>query len=209
MTAPLADDLFFLAHDDRTGKRRLNERDAGFGLAGAVLAELLLAGRVTVEHGRVRVLDPRLPRCEVLGPALKDMVAEPESRVVRDWLRYLGRTAYESVARRLLGSGQLRVVKSRLPWRPDTYEPVDINAAAWPAARLSGPIARLDPVDTLDVVLAGLVIATGLDRYVFYTASPDARQYLERLVIELPAPLRVLVLETETAVGDAVLHHRM
>jgi len=39
----VADDLYLLAHDDRTGKALLPPRPLGTGLAGALLAELMLA----------------------------------------------------------------------------------------------------------------------------------------------------------------------
>ncbi len=42
-TGLVADDLYLLAHDDRTGKALLPLRPLGTGLAGALLAELMLA----------------------------------------------------------------------------------------------------------------------------------------------------------------------
>src|SRR6266704_4142496 len=52
-TGRLADDLYLMAHDDRTGKPLLQPRAAGLGLAGALLAELVLAGRIEVEPGGI------------------------------------------------------------------------------------------------------------------------------------------------------------
>ena len=43
-TGLVADDLYLLAHDDRSGKPLLQPRPLGTGLAGALLAELMLAG---------------------------------------------------------------------------------------------------------------------------------------------------------------------
>src|SRR5207302_8432860 len=42
-TGLVADDLYLLAHDDRTGKPLLHPRPLGIGLAGGLLAELILA----------------------------------------------------------------------------------------------------------------------------------------------------------------------
>ena len=45
-TGLVADDLWLLGHDDRSGKPQLQPRALGIGLAGALLAELMLAGWV-------------------------------------------------------------------------------------------------------------------------------------------------------------------
>ncbi len=41
-TGRLADDLYLLAHHERTGRAHLQPRAVGLGLAGALLAELML-----------------------------------------------------------------------------------------------------------------------------------------------------------------------
>ena len=51
-TGLLADDLFLMAHCDRTGKPLLQPRATGLGLAGALLAELTLLGKIRVSSGR-------------------------------------------------------------------------------------------------------------------------------------------------------------
>jgi hypothetical protein len=45
-TGRLADDLYLMAHNDVSGRPYLQPRALGLGLAGALLAELVLAGRV-------------------------------------------------------------------------------------------------------------------------------------------------------------------
>ena len=47
-TGRLADDLYLMAHQDSTGRRYLQPRATGIGLAGALLAELLLARGVSL-----------------------------------------------------------------------------------------------------------------------------------------------------------------
>ncbi|HTX83306.1 MAG TPA: GPP34 family phosphoprotein [Streptosporangiaceae bacterium] len=54
-TGRLADDLYLMAHDERSGRQLLSARAAGLGLAGALLAELVLAGCVGIASGRVAV----------------------------------------------------------------------------------------------------------------------------------------------------------
>ena len=49
-TGLVADDLYLLGHDDRSGKPLLQPRALGTGLAGALLAELMLAGCIGLRH---------------------------------------------------------------------------------------------------------------------------------------------------------------
>jgi len=49
----VADDLYLIAHDDRSGRCRVSGRVAGLGLAAAILAELVLAELVTVHAGGI------------------------------------------------------------------------------------------------------------------------------------------------------------
>ncbi|MFC7643242.1 GPP34 family phosphoprotein [Streptosporangium lutulentum] len=100
----LANDLFFVMHDNATGRMRLHARLTGLGLAAAILGELMLAGRITVElaAGRTRlvVLDAAPPGDTLTRAALDHIVAEPSHRF-RTWLQFLARTALADVAARM------------------------------------------------------------------------------------------------------------
>lgn len=52
-TGSLADDLYLLAHNEVTGRPHLQPRAAGMGLAGALLAELILSGTICLQSGRI------------------------------------------------------------------------------------------------------------------------------------------------------------
>ena len=47
-TGRLADDLYLMAHHEITGKPHLQPRAVGLGLAGALLAELMLVGTICI-----------------------------------------------------------------------------------------------------------------------------------------------------------------
>jgi hypothetical protein len=205
----LADDFFFAAHDDVTGKIRLSERGVGLGLGAALLGELILFRKITLQGGEAIVIDRRPVRDTLVTGVLEELIREPETRPVRDWLRYLGRSAYELVGQRMVREGLVRVAQTRRFRRSPGYRPVNLNAAAWPIVRVAQKLARQEPIVLPDIVLAGLISATGLDRYLRSEAVADINDYKEHLVGGLPRPLRVLVAETEAAIGDAVLHHRM
>lgn len=205
----LADDYFFAAHDDVNGRVRLNDRAVGMGLASALLGELILFRRITFQQGMAVVVDGGRVPDALVNRVLAQMEREPEPRPIRDWLRYLGRDAYELVAQRMVREGLVRVTQARRFRRSTSYQPVDLNAAAWPLLRVARKLARREPVVLPDIVLAGLIHVTGLERYLRIEAVTDIGEYRDHLIAGLPRPLRVLVAETEAAIGDAVMHHRM
>jgi hypothetical protein len=209
----LADQFFFIALDDRTGRPHLSAKVLGLGLAGALLGELILEERITVEAdegGRVRVLS-RLPPADPLAASvLRHLVMEVEDHPVRDWLMFLARDSAEQVAERLRRAGHIAQAPRRL-WRraaSGIYPPTDSNYAYGPTARLATRLDRAEPVSWQEAVLCGLVIATGLDGYLLYAAGPDARRYLRHIVEHLTPSLHALVWHLHAAVGDAVLTGR-
>jgi hypothetical protein len=117
-TGLVADDLYLLAHDDRTGKPLLPPRPLGTGLAGALLAEVMLAGCIGLRSDTAVVIgcdgSPAVMYGHVL---LKQIAEEPGPLRVRAWLRYLARTAVRDIAHRLERAGYLTRCRSRLPGR--------------------------------------------------------------------------------------------
>ena len=91
-TGRLADDLYLLAHHETTGKPHLQPRAACRGLARALLAELMLAGRIRCWRG---LIIPALggPPADDLSQQMLSLVASERERPPRDWLLYLSRTA--------------------------------------------------------------------------------------------------------------------
>ncbi|MEU4834498.1 GPP34 family phosphoprotein [Streptosporangium sp. NPDC023615] len=201
----LADDLFFVMHDNRTGRTRLHARLTELGLAAAVLAELMLAGQVTVGSAagqtRLVVVDATPPGDALPRAVLNHIVAEPSHRL-RTWLQFLARTARADVAARMTAAGLLRP-PGRRPSRGQV--PADANVAAWPAGRVNLAIQRREPLGVQDRVLLGLLVATGGDQLVLW--EQDAA-YLSGSFAALPAPLQELIAQTEAAVGDAVITRR-
>src|SRR6266705_720914 len=57
-TGLVADDVFLLGHDDRSGRPLLQPRALGIGLAGGLLAELMLAGLIGLRPDGAVVINP-------------------------------------------------------------------------------------------------------------------------------------------------------
>jgi hypothetical protein len=205
----LANDFFLISHDTISMKCRLAVRVVRLGLAGALLGEQVLFRRVTVRDGQIRIVDARPPGDALAHTVLDHLRAEPEITSVRDWLRFLGRDAYDQVRQRLLRDGLLEAREMRRFLRATVaFEPTSATRAGWPESRLAYSLSAGRQVELPDVALAGLVLATGLDAYVLADAPPEARLHLRHLLAGLPPSLRDVVDETSAAVGDAVLNAR-
>jgi hypothetical protein len=207
----LADEFFFIALDDRTGRPRLSLKVLGLGLAGALLAELILEDRITVVGNRLRVLNSRPPADALTHTILDHVVAETEDHPVRTWLVFLARRSTEQVADRLWRAGHIRRGQSRRVWRsrPEViYPPTDVNTAYWPTARLANKLGRGEQMTWPEATLCGLAVATGLDGHLLYTSDPGARDYLRHIIEHLTPSLHALVWHLHAAVGDAVLTGR-
>jgi Golgi phosphoprotein 3 (GPP34) len=209
-TGRVGDDLWLLAHNDYSGKPYIAPRAVGLGVAGGLLAELLLAGHADVWHGGAVVADGRAqPRDGLARHVLGLVAGEREQRPVRDWLAYLARTAARDVAHRLEQAGYLRRAGARMPGRAARWVPVNSDWAFAPLLRVRSAVDASRPVAVPEVVLAGLADACGLGfRFTEYV-PPRARRSVTEAAGLLPPALRELITHTEAAVGSAVLAHRV
>jgi hypothetical protein len=89
-----------------------------------------------------------------------------------------------------------------------TYQPITLALAASPPVRLQQRLTGRAPVPDYDVVLAGLILATGLDQTVLQTLNQTTRRHLIGLIGRLSPALRELLANAEAAVGEAVLSGR-
>ncbi|WP_433528381.1 GOLPH3/VPS74 family protein [Micromonospora sp. CA-263727] len=208
-TMRVADEFFYLAHDDQTGRPRLFESATAHGLAAALLVELYQEGRVTFEGRHVRVIDVVPPQDWLRHLVLDRLVAEPRHTATRTWLAFLGTSAYEQVATRMWQLGLLRPEQVGRWWRHRTvYVPTDMNTAAWSWARLSFQVRNYQRLNAFDVALAGLAVHTQLDSVLLDGAPLAARAFLGQQVEQAHPPLRDLLADLGAVVGGAVLSHR-
>src|SRR2546430_8773467 len=104
----LAEDLLLLLTDDRTGNLLVTAGEVDAALAGALLMELSLAGRVDVdERKRLVVRDGSPTGDELLDRAL-GAVSEKQGKKPSAVLGPLGKNLRERLYARLTGCGILR-----------------------------------------------------------------------------------------------------
>lgn len=208
-TGRMADDLYLLAHDDVTGKPFLQPRALGVGLAGALLAELMLAGAILVQAAQIQITAQGvLP--DGLGRRVLDvLLVEPDRHPVRDWLMYLAASAAQDVGMRLEYDGYLTRVSSRRPWRSTKLVPADPDAAFAPLVRVRTVLDPARSATASDALLTGLAIACGLGSRVLPFGPPGARGILHDAIRHLHPGLRELIASTQAAVDSALLSHRV
>ena len=208
---PLADDLYLAAHDGARGRCLLTAATLGLGLASGLLGELVLWRRLELADGRVTVLDDRPTADPATSAVLEQLLRESHHRRIRDWISFLATgIATELVERRLARAGLVRRVTRRgLLGTKVRFEPTDASVTAWPGTRIRTAATRGELLGTPDLVLAGLVLATGLDQHVLVTLEARERDHLfDQLRRRMPATLQHLVGHAEAAVGDAVMARR-
>jgi Golgi phosphoprotein 3 GPP34 len=207
-TGLVGDDLYLLGHDYRSGRPLLQPRVLGTGLAGALLAELMLAGWIGLRRDSAVVIAADAHRGAVQQHALlRQIASEPGPQPARQWLRFLAHNSVPDVALRLGEAGYLEYAASRIPWRRGRWIPVDPDWAFSPMLRVRSALDRAQPVTPYAAVLTGLAVASGLgfrlDQY-----QTRAGRGIEQAVGVLGPGLQELIAQTQTAVDSAVLSHR-
>lgn len=207
-TGRLADDLYLMAHHDSTGRPYLQPRAAGIGLAGALLAELLLAGGAGLSSDGTVTAGAAPPAGQLTAQIHSQVMSEREPLPAGEWLQFLGRTAAGEVARRLAGAGYL-IRAPRRPWRAGRWVPADSDCAFMPLNRARSALDSTRAPAVYAAVLAGLGAACGLETRLLAYAPPRAARSPQEAAALLPVPLRELIAVTQAVTDSAVLAQRM
>jgi hypothetical protein len=197
-TGRLADDFYLLAHHEATGRPFLHPLVTGLGLAAAPLADLILTGHLSIKDGEPVLLECPPPSDELSRRVLGVVRGEP-GHLARVWLCYLGRSAAPEVALRLAEDGYLAAISSRRPRRSPRWVPADRDCGFAPVVRVRPALDPAGPAPIPQVVLAGLALACGLGPRLLPYGPPGARRSVDDRVSQLPANLRELTAQTQTA----------
>ncbi len=164
----IAEDLLLLFLDDETGSRRTDETRFDYGLGGALLIELALAGRVCVDDDpkprrrRVEVLDPGPTGDELLDRALAVIGEKPRKAV--DLVPRLRKGARRALLDRLVARGVLREDADRVLgiFPRHRWPTVDSSHEAEVRQRLRGVL--LDGVTPDESIAALIALLASLDQ---------------------------------------------
>ncbi|MFF4532898.1 GPP34 family phosphoprotein [Streptomyces sp. NPDC001407] len=181
-TAPgltLPEELLLLSFDPATGRRLCRHRFLQYGVAGAVLAELELAGRIVAEYDHPAVTNPVPPEDPLLAMALATLPPPGKGRAGRGpravtWVRRTSRRLEEPWLRRLVERGALRPEQVKvLGLFPSTRFPAGPAERHTEAREHLAAAVRTGFAEPRGRVLAALLSATGAGRRVW--PGPDGR----------------------------------
>jgi hypothetical protein len=166
----LHEELLLLSLDDEKG----SVRAAGFkfAVAGGLLAELLLGGRIALQRGakpskdRIVPADPKPFSDPLLDECLDRVRGAKKPRSPRDWVSKFSGIAglRKRVATGLVRRGILRERRARVllvfPW--SFYPALDPSTRRSLTERLRGAVAGDGPVDEHTANLVAIAAATGV-----------------------------------------------
>src|SRR5258705_9360046 len=162
---PLADELFLVGHDQYSGKPQISDGALDTALAGAVLGELVLAGRLSIGEDTVVVVRDQRPHGErVSDAALAEILKQNQAHPVRAWVEYLRDHSRTMVAPRLVHNGMIERVQVRSMLKTTTrYKAIDPLKAAGPQARLRFMLDRPGSLALQSARLRSPLLASGLE----------------------------------------------
>jgi hypothetical protein len=82
-TGLVADDLYLMAHHEISGRPLLQPRPLGIGLAGALLAELILAGGISLRRDGAVTAGRGRP-ADQLASRVRDLILAEPPHLVRE-----------------------------------------------------------------------------------------------------------------------------
>lgn len=206
----LADEFFLINHDHLTGRPAIRRDLLGSGLVAALLAELVIDGRLAMDEGRVSVLDPSSHGDDATDFLVTTLSAQRACHPVRTWTENLDDTAYELIARRLVERDTVHRVRPRrlLGPRRDLF-PAAKREAVEPLLRLDAVIRNPIGADVHRAVSVVLVVAAGAEHVLATDLDRDrVRTGVAELANGLPADLKELVGGFEAAVAALLLSIR-
>ena len=173
----LADEIVVLILRDDTGAIRPECASvANMAIAGGILMELALLGRIDTDLKSLFIVDPKPVDDELLDHALQKIAAEPEKQSSVWWIRVLGLHSGDDLSVRVLGrlvqAGILRAEDRQFLWvfSRRAYPQNTGREEREAKARLVSVIFNDDVPDSRDTLLLGLAESTGVLKSIL---SPD------------------------------------
>lgn len=222
----IAEDLLLLMYDDETGKPITGSPGLDYALAGAVLIELTLQGRLEItdyrgaeKPGRLKVTNGALTGDPILDERLSCVVNKPGKKP-KDQIGALSRGLRGQVLMRLAKRGVLEEEKGRVlglfpvtrwPAKDARHEAevrtqlqsVLIQGLA-PDQRTGALIALLSALNVVPKVVVGAVDKRALKRRAKEIADSDwAADAVKKAVAEMQAAVTAAIVVSATAGASA------
>jgi hypothetical protein len=176
--------LFLIAHD-RDGGLRLHQPTLRLGLAGAVVAELVLAEHLRIRDNTYLTFPPGTPPADPLSAAVLVAMTRPRAaRQVSHALRAIAVDMYDRVSGGLLAAGLVtRDTRRRLSSIETRYPHTDPELGGKVLARVRYATHGRDLPDPPTLTMCGLVGVLGLQgRFEFAQPATEVLSRLQYLV---------------------------
>lgn len=198
----LVEALFFVAHDEFTGKAVIGRSALEICLSGAIVCDLLFTGRITVNDHLVVSTGKRTRVDPASDAVIAEIDAHADNYPVREWLDHLRDQIVDIVVTQLAERGLVqRLVDRSLLRRVHRYPPVDLLVAAGGRSEIRSAVLGHAKPDVYNVSLALLAWSMGLDDL----GQPELdRKSLRTKLDELARPLPETAAEVLAAVDTAV-----
>ena len=183
------------------------------GLAGAILAELVLTGKIrTTNNRRLQLIDASQTNDLILDETLIALREMDKERKFGYWLNTLNQKP-EKLRKQIIASliqkGIMTQEDGRLIWVIPSPLNAEIKASTkyWVINRLRSNVLAQEDIQLRDIALLGLVSACGLLELVFLRDERKlARQYINELVVgqAMKEPVIEAIQEIVTAIAAEV-----
>ncbi|MFC0864240.1 GPP34 family phosphoprotein [Sphaerimonospora cavernae] len=204
---PLHQELYLIAHDD-DGKALIQQPSLRLGLAGAVLLDLTLSGRLSVTQGQLAVYD-RTPIGDTVADSLIPAILNDRAnRDLKIWIKQIAEDIYDRTCGSLIAAGVLtKVNKRRLGMLAQTrYQPVNTTAAVRARAGVRAAADRREEPDAHCAALCGLVGVLHLES-VLYIDQPSSQLIgrLRTIAGEYSRSVQEIVATVDLLLGEAAV----
>ena len=204
--SPLVEALFFLAHDEFTGKPQVARPPLEICLIGAIFCDLLFTGRISVNEGCPVVTGKHGRGDRTSAAVLAEITAEPTGYPLREWIDHLRPAVVDMVVDQLADAGLVtRIAERSLLRRTLRYPPTDLLVAAAGLAEIRGAVLGPAKPDVYNVSLALLAWQLGLDDL----CEPQLdrrmlRSWLDRAAKPMPPAATEVFAAVEAAIAASV-----
>jgi len=188
----LYEELFLLALNDQKGEVSGSVvTRIGFGLSGAILSELVLAGKIGLDEKKHLVVINSDPTSDdLLDEALAKIVESSRQRKTSFWINRLNdsvKKLQRRVGMRLVDQGILKLEEKRYLWviPYEAFPQVDASAKYWVKQSLRQVVLAGEKAESHTVALLGLVRASEMLEFVFTRDElKTARKKIDQLTID-------------------------
>lgn len=172
MTLDLLEEYLLIALDDSKGQFVIDSTHLHYGLAGAVLLELAIREKVTIQGDYVRVNDSATVTEVALNKAIQYLKEEAKSMKVKDVINAFAKKASEfkqDVLQRLINKGILKKEEAKILWiiPNNKYPTSDLTPENKVRERLNGVMLHGAKSEPRDIMLLSLIDVSDLTKEAF------------------------------------------